>query len=223
MPTETGDGRAVRRVADVLSGFARPWFVAGDRAIDCFLGEKTRPRSGVEVAVFRDDQFALAGRLSGWFFEKVVPEDRGRIEPWREGEYLSAPVYKLRARGPGDDPDRLVFLLNDRDGDEWIYRRNETVRRELSKAGLRTDAGVPYLAPELVLLERAPTFDAEDERDFEAVAPRLPEERRAWLAGALERTDPNHPWLAALRTLGDDGETRAPNGEVGAPDEGSDT
>jgi hypothetical protein len=58
--------------------------------------------------------------------------------------------------------------------------------------------GVPYLAPEIVLLFKAKHPRAKDQSDFAGVLPVLGPIRRAWLAAALRRTHPGHRWITAL-------------------------
>jgi hypothetical protein len=58
----------------------------------------------------------------------------------------------------------------------------------------RTDAGLPYLAPEIQLLYKSRNPRPRDESDFRLIAPRLDGDARAWLNDALARTDPGHAW-----------------------------
>ena len=63
----------------------------------------------------------------------------------------------------------------------------------------RTDDGIPYGRPEVVLLFKAKhAHEEKNERDFAATLPRLDAERRAWLRDALARVHPGHEWLDAL-------------------------
>jgi hypothetical protein len=69
---------------------------------------------------------------------------------------------------------------------------------------LRAESGIPFLAPELVLLFKSKNTSAtqtdrsKDQLDFERVCPHLDPERRAWLRWALLATDPAHPWIDRL-------------------------
>ena len=86
--------------------------------------------------------------------------------------------------------------------DVWRYRREPAIIRDASRMSLRTNEGVPYLAPELVLLFKSKrdsgTVRAKDQADFEMASPMLDLERRAWLRRALTATNPDHPWLDQL-------------------------
>jgi hypothetical protein len=58
--------------------------------------------------------------------------------------------------------------------------------------------GIPYLAPEIVLLFKARHDRPKDQGDFTGVLPLLNPGRRAWLAAALARVHPGHPWISEL-------------------------
>lgn len=60
-------------------------------------------------------------------------------------------------------------------------------------------AGVPILAPEIVLLYKAKDLAREaNQLDFETALPYLNPARRAWLQAALLRMHPGHGWLGRL-------------------------
>ena len=62
-----------------------------------------------------------------------------------------------------------------------------------------TPTGLPYLRPEVVLLYKAKQPRAADERDAAAAIPLLSRHERTWLAEAIARDTPTHPWLSRLR------------------------
>ena len=181
----------VVRAAAVMSGFGRPWGIAGGWAIDLFLGRQTRPHADIDVAVLRDDQRRLRAHLAGAArIEKVVEH---RLDAWAPDETLELPIHEVHVCWP--DGHQLEFLLNERDGDadEWLFRRDARVRRAMDAAFGSRD-GVPYLAPEIVLLYKSKSPRATDEADFAAVVPRLSDEQRGWLREALRVTMPDYVW-----------------------------
>lgn len=92
----------------------------------------------------------------------------------------------------------LELLLEDGDGDAWVFRRRRAIRRPLA-AAIRFDrTRIPYLAPEIQLLYKAQRPRPEDDADFGNVAPRLDEGGRSFLHDALAGIDPHHPWLEVL-------------------------
>jgi hypothetical protein len=76
---------------------------------------------------------------------------------------------------------------------QWLFRRDHRIRRPLAAAFL-SDAKLPYLAPEIVLLYKSKAPEARDDADLVSALPHLSPERRAWLRQALEHSRPGHPW-----------------------------
>jgi hypothetical protein len=116
---------------------------------------------------------------------------------------LTFPVHELHGRKAAETANvptlEAEFLLNESDGMQWIFRRDPSITRPIELVGRRSRLGIPILAPAIVLLYKAPRFKPEDDADLCAVAPALDTEARRWLADALERYQPGHPWT---RTLG---------------------
>ena len=186
----------IHEVAEILRALQQPWAVAGGWALDLAIGRATRPHADVDLAVFREDQAALRAALPGWWFDVAVG---GALVPWMPGVWLELPIHEVHARPPDGVPGRpLEFLLNERAGADWVYRRDPAVRRPLSRAVLEVQGGVRVLAPEVVLLYKSKSPRPADEADFRAARPLLDAEALAWLRAALLRTTPCHAWAAAL-------------------------
>ncbi len=180
------------RIATQMAGFPTPWFVAGGWALDLFLGRVTR--SHADVAIFRTDQAAWMKAISG---------ERGRLELWLAGEVLTLPVHELHGRKATDMTDAITleadFLLNESDGERWIFRRDPSITRQIELVGRCSRVGIPALAPEIARLYKAPRFKPEDDADLHSVASALDYEARAWLVNALKRHQPGHPWSRVLK------------------------
>jgi hypothetical protein len=198
VPTSPTLPAPVAAVVAALGAVRVPWAIAGGWAIDLALGRTTRAHGDVDVALFRDDQAALRRTLAGWTFDAVVA---GRRVPWPADEWLRAPVHEVHASPPTGGP-ALELLLNERDGDDWVYRRDPRVRRPLSRAMQRGPSGVPLLAPEVVLLYKSKAPRAADEHDLAVARGLLDAESRAWLRGALALTAPGHGWTERLAATG---------------------
>ena len=188
LPPEAG------KAFHLLEKFERPWFVAGGWALDLFLGRVTRDHSDFEIAVFREDQLELQRVLKGWRIELSAREGR---RAWRPGEWLALPVHELHAYD--GENSHVEFLLNEKSGSDWVFRRDETIRREISALSMYTDEGTPFLGPEIVLLYKAGQGRDRDELDMRQVRDRLAGSRREWLCRALRLHLPDHPWISQLR------------------------
>jgi hypothetical protein len=191
--------RPIADAARVLGELRVPWAVAGGWAIDLAVGHATRAHADVDLALFRDDQAALHAALPGWTLRVARG---GTLVPWAPGECLEPPLHEVHALPPGDagaaDAPVLEFLLNEREGPDWVHRRDPAVRRPIARVCRRGPGGVRVLAPEVVLLYKSKAPRPADEHDLVAVRPHLDAEARAWLVAALTRHDARHPWIAAL-------------------------
>jgi GrpB-like predicted nucleotidyltransferase (UPF0157 family) len=190
----------VEAVAQELKEFERPWHISSGWAVDLFLGRVTRVHHDVDIVIAYTDQLALQQYLSqrGW---KMVTPFEGRLEPWPPHMLLELPRHQVHAHRDGAFID---CLLSDLENGLWHYRRDPAVVRQLDRAVLHTTQGIPFLAPELVLLFKSKNTSNKQERsqdqiDFDAGHTHLEAERRAWLRWALFATEPTHPWIEQLR------------------------
>ena len=183
------------QIAAVLRDFKPSWFVAGGWAIDLFLEKETRFHQDIEIAIFRKDQAVLHDYFDGWLLRKVV---NGELVVWHRDEWLMLPVHELHCYNEIAQPPQIEVLLNESNKTEWLYRRNENVRRSLVKIQLESSASVKFLCPEIVLLYKSKNPRAKDEQDFQAVIEHLDAERKEWLKDAIKVSNPEHCWLRSL-------------------------
>jgi len=187
----------VESVANELSDASFPWYISSGWALDLFLGKVNRVHQDVDVVVPRPAQMELRKHLAehGWRF--ITPFEK-RLEHWPPHMQLELPRHQVHAHRADEFID---ILLTDMDG-VWKYRREPSIVRSLDKISLRTDSGIPYLTPELVLLFKSKNTGnqerTKDQSDFENVLPHLDAERRAWLRWALIATSPDHAWIEQL-------------------------
>ena len=187
----------VESVANELSEASFPWYISSGWALDLFLGKVNRLHHDVDVVIPRPVQMQLRQHLAerGWKF--ITPFEK-RLELWPPHTYLELPRHQVHAHR-GDE--FIDILLTEMEG-AWKYRREPAIVRSLEKISLRTEGGIPYLAPELVLLFKSKNTSnqerAKDQSDFENVLPQLDAERRAWLRWALIATSAGHPWIEQL-------------------------
>ena len=183
-----------QQVTRRLSLVDAPWCIVGGWALDLWLGHETRPHHDIEIAVPRTAFAAIRAALEtdcilyaagGGTLRRLAPADpfpRDKHQCWvRDGEIW-----------------RLDVMQEPGDSDTWVFRRDERLTAPRSRLLRHTASGIPYLAPEAVLLFKAKGSRDKDEADFTAAAPLLGAEARAWLADALIRTAPGHSWIARL-------------------------
>jgi aminoglycoside-2''-adenylyltransferase len=134
-----------------MAGFEAPWGICGGWALDLFAGKQTRQHGDVDVAVFRRDQAALYRYLAdrGWWLEIA---DNGKLSVWEADQPIDPPLHSIWASNQRFDPTFVEFLLNERDGTNFIFRRDPSVRFPVEQAFVTTASGIPVLTPDIVNL-----------------------------------------------------------------------
>lgn len=184
-------------VAALLVEIDVRWWVAGGCALDLFLGFQTRTHADFDVGVLRRDVARVMAGLSGWEFFEARSGMLHRLGPY---EQPRAEVNSLWCRPGSAHTWSLEFMLDEADGDHWVFRRRPGIRMPLARAISHSADGIPYLTPEIQLLYKARRPRPKDEDDFERVLHRLGADQRVWLYDALSVVEPQHAWLAKLRT-----------------------
>lgn len=179
-------------VAHRLTGIVTPWYVAAGWALDLFRGEQTRRHGDIEIAIPAGDFPEVRDRFPGYVFDGVAS---GRIWPDAAPEVLAA-THQTWLRDPATGDYLLDVFREPHDGRIWICRRDEAIRLPYPDIIRRTRDGIPYLAPELVLLFKAKSARPKDQSDFEETVPQMTSAQRRTLAELLTRAHPGHPWLA---------------------------
>ncbi len=182
------------QVAAHLAGVAAPWCVAAGWALDLFRGTQTREHGDIEIAVPAAAFPEIRDRFPEHAFDAV---SSGRIWENATPEVLAASHQTwLRDRTTGDY--LLDVFREPHDSETWICRHDQTIRLPYREIIHRTPAGIPYLAPELVLLFKAKHARPKDQTDFDGTIPHLAPAQRRTLAELLAHAHPGHRWQANL-------------------------
>jgi aminoglycoside-2''-adenylyltransferase len=184
-----------REVAERLRGVQVPWCVAAGWAIDLCLGATTRAHEDTEIAVPVDLFPAIRGALSEFDFDVV---GSGNIWPLSNQRAFDV-MHQTWVRDRTSGVYHLDVFRDPHHGDEWICRRDETIRRPYAEVIKTTEDGIPYMVPEIVLLFKAKHDQPKDNADFANVLPALDAGQRRWLSDALERVHPAHHWIVDLQ------------------------
>lgn len=167
-----------------------PWGIAGGWALDMYLGRKTREHSDIDIVIFREHQQVVYQLLNGdWDLYKAK---NGELSLWQEGEYLDA-VNDIWVRRDAQSPWAFQIMLMESEQEQWIYRREKSIKLPKAEIFSADGSGVPYLKPEIQLLYKAGSSQIreKDSRDFQAVLPSLSSKEKAWLEKALKRQFPS--------------------------------
>lgn len=176
-----------------MKGFSRPWFIVGGWSIDLFLDRLTREHHDIEIGIFRRDQQSLGSYLGDWTQKKIV---NFQAEPWNRPEVLPLPIHELHFYSKSHC--RLEILLQESEGNSWRYRREGRITLPMAEAIQWNSSGIPFLAPQIVLLYKACDTRPKDAQDFAQTLPFLNGNQREWLARALETAHPQHSWITEL-------------------------
>jgi hypothetical protein len=169
------------------------WYVLAGWALDLFHGRQTRDHDDLEIGVAHHEFGAIRGAFDE--FELFVVGDG---LAWPVTESNLARHRQTWVREPHTGLWRVDVIRELWEGDVWTYRRDARIRLRREELIARTSDGIPYAAPEAVLLFKARSPRPKDDQDFARALPLLDERRRSWLSDALELVHPRHPWLAAL-------------------------
>lgn len=186
-------------VAALFDGYTGMWWIAGGWALEAFTGVR-RHHEDIDPSVLRGElallRRHLAGRLHIWTASSgalwpLRPDDRPDAFA---DEILPDGCGQLWTRVDAAHPWQYDILLAPGSREEWVYRRDATIRMPLEDA-LWEREGIRYLQPEIQLLYKAKGQRPKDEADFDATLPFLNAERRDWLRAALIQTLPGHDWI----------------------------
>jgi hypothetical protein len=180
----------------LLSALRAPWWVAGGWALDLYLGKVTRAHKDLDIGVFRKDVAIVLAALPGWEFFEAKD---GAFTPLVEGHVPRAEVNSLWCKRVNAVQWGLELLLDESDGEFWVFRRDARITYPLSSAIRRNPEGIAYLTPEIQLLYKARATRAQDQADCDHVVPHLDRDARTWLRESLMLMDPEHAWISLLK------------------------
>lgn len=186
-------------LADVLTELDAPWWIAGGYALKAFATHSWREHDDIDAALTRANQATLRNALANW--DVHVADPPGTLRPWPLGELLQPTVHDIWVRRDDRGPWKFQLMLDEQDGNDWVFRRDARIRMPIERLTWQRDDGLRFVQPEVQLLYKSRGRRPKDEVDFRVVLPLLEPGRRDWLASALQLTDPQNPWLAAIRTL----------------------
>lgn len=211
--------RLIEEVNVLLKGQDFSYAICGGFALDLFLGYESRVHGDIDVLAFWEDREAIITYMQHKGFLVYEMLGGGKVhritdiqmqEKLRKNIFCCTEDCELVRLYDTEEPDvywfefqhsglsklnYIEFLFNEKTEAEFVYVRDNRVKRELEKAILRND-GIPYLAPELCLLYKSTDVDREGyQQDFELTVKELSKEQKDWFEKAMERLYPEgHKW-----------------------------
>ena len=181
----------------VFARFKSKWWIAGGWAIDLFLEKQTRVHEDIDILILREDQLDLQNLLQDWDLWAADPP--GTLKPWPKGEFLKKGLQDIWGRKTAKDPWQIQIMLFDSENGDWIFKRDESIRRSLDSVSLKAINGMTILAPEVQLLYKSKSLRKKDQSDFENALPALSIEQKLCLKNALIKVyQGEHIWIKSL-------------------------
>jgi len=137
----------------------------------------------------------VVAALPGWEFFEARD---GVLSRLAVGGAPRAEIKSLWCKRANATQWELELMLDESDGEFWVFRRDERITFPLSRAIRRNSERIAYLAPEIQLLYKARATRAQDQADFDHVVPHLARAARSWLRDSLMMMDPEHVWNSML-------------------------
>ena len=184
-----------KELAHRLTGVTRPWCIVGGWALDLWHGKQMRPHDDLEFTILRTDFADFRAALQGLRLHAVGD---GHVEPLGAEDVLPSGIAQVWCEDVAARCWRVDMMLEDGTPETWVYKRDPSIRRPRGEMVQVTAEGIPYLAPQAVLLFKAKYRREKDEVDFARALPKLDQAQRHWLKACIAKAHPGHVWLEAL-------------------------
>jgi len=185
-----------RGVADLMAGFARPWWIVGGWAIEAFTGI-AREHEDVDLSILACDIPAFREHLGdAW---TPWSNHGGTLRPLsdRFPEVLDV-QSQIWIRRSAHEPWVIDLPITPDRGGLWTSKRDPDHVLPVEDATWVADDGIRYLRPEISLLYKAALHRPKDDADLASTWPLLEPSAQAWLSASVSRLYPDHAWLGQL-------------------------
>lgn len=212
--------RLITEANELLKGHPFEYAICGGFAIELFLNKEIRKHGDIDISAFwaDRDQIILYMQSLGWQVYEMcggglahhITDISKQVRAKRNifcftnncdlvtlSPTETSNMYTLEFNHSGQkDLNFIEFLFNHKTENDFLYARNNEISLSLSRAILYQE-GVPYLAPELVLLYKSTDIHREGyQLDYDSVFGKMNNAQRLWLQNALSVMNPDgHSWL----------------------------
>lgn len=188
-PLDDWDPLTLKAVEEVFTDAPFRWWVSGGVALELHVGRSWRSQEDLDIGVVRTEADDVYSWLANWDLWVAAG---GELRPWRgEPLELDRGENNVWARENSESSWRFDLTISSGNDTEWVYRRDQKIRRSWDRAVLWTPDGLPYLAPELQLLFKSRNSLPKDDLDARQVIPLLDAGQRTFLA---DHIGAGHPW-----------------------------
>lgn len=211
----------ISEIREFMANARFQWAVCGGFALDLFLDKDTRMHGDIDICVFERDREAILRYMlqKDWNVYEFRGQGKVRLlkdasssEPGRNLMCVKE-ICDIVKFYPSEDEEILYhqffhtgirklnyleYLFNSMDGACLVFDREGRLKRELSSAILFRD-GIPYLAPEIVLLYKASNPENADYQfDFEQAYVHMSDDQKEWFLHGIDVLYPDgHIWKSS--------------------------
>jgi hypothetical protein len=190
----------IPEIASLFKKTGKPFWLGGGYSIDLFLGRVTRPHEDLDFIVKRADQLDFQEILAGWDLQAADPPGSGSLLPWNKGHFYELPIHNIWCRKDEGSAWDLELLFSEFEGDEWVYRRNKSIRGPLATFSWQTEDGLMVLAPEIQLLYKSRSKRPKDFEDLYNCLEKLDQRQKQFLREWISLDSGlEHPWIEIIR------------------------
>jgi hypothetical protein len=132
-----------------LSGCGAPFWIAGGWALDLHIGRQLRDHGDLDVGCFREDLPEIQRALLDWRMYAAID---GVLHPLDPENRPSQNAHSLWCHPPRAQAWWLEIMLEEREGDDWVFRRCRSIRRPVGQLIEKDSHGTPRMRAEIQLL-----------------------------------------------------------------------
>ncbi|MBQ9121279.1 MAG: hypothetical protein IJY12_02820 [Clostridia bacterium] len=194
------------------------WAICGGYALDLFLDRDLRVHSDIDICVFENDRDTIFQYMMQNAWRVYEFRGQGKLRPLDAASSSEVGRNLMCINGdcelvkfyPCEDEELLYheffhtginkfnymeLLFNTINDNNFVFDETLKIERDMSKAILFND-GIPYLAPEIVLLFKSRLSDKADYHyDFEQTYLHMNDEQKTWFSKNLDKLYPSgHIW-----------------------------
>ncbi|TYS58090.1 hypothetical protein FZC74_13940 [Sutcliffiella horikoshii] len=190
---------SITEIHSIFSIIPIKWWIAGGWALDIYLQKITRAHDDIDIVIIRPDHLILQRHL-GRDWEMFIAF-KGQLIPWNKNQLLDSHYDNIWVKKKDESTWAFQVMLLDIEEKNWIYKRNNTIRKSLEDIGLVSLSGIPFLKPEIQLLYKggSSVIREKDVIDLGNILPKLNVSNRDWLKKSLKIQYPHgHKWIELI-------------------------
>ncbi|MFD1064829.1 nucleotidyltransferase domain-containing protein [Oceanobacillus locisalsi] len=190
---------SVEEINHLMKDIPISWWIAGGWALDLHYGKQTRKHEDMDILISSKD-FSVLKKYLNDSYEFFIAYN-GILTKLEDSEKRTGTSDSLWVRKKHGTSWLFEIMLIETEDNEWIYKRDNQIRRPVNEIGITTNDGIPYIKPEIQLLYKggSSVIREKDNKDLERLLPVLKKREIKWLYHSLsQQFNGKHPWLETI-------------------------